>query len=127
MKISTRSTAALTDYVKTTDRLRAIETERKELELREKALRPIVLAEIGTDPRPVTIRGALRIVRAGISQSVSIVDAAAALDFARSHGLKTTPPKPERVETTTLRSLALSGSLPEGICSIEQKPIIIVE
>lgn len=126
-KISTRSTAELTAYVRICDRLRAIEEERKSLERAEKLARPGILAEIGDTPRPVTIRGALRILRADVSRTCSIVDDGAALEFARAHGLKISPPRPERVETMTLRSLALDGVIPPGIVEVKSTPIIVVE
>ena len=69
--ISTRSNAALTTYVKTVDRMRAIAHELAQLERQERDLRPAVLQQLeGDEPRPVTINKALRIVKRSRRHSV---------------------------------------------------------
>ena len=115
--ISTRSNAALTAYVKACDRMKALAHELKELGQLEKQLRGEVLEQLSAEPRPVKIGGALRIVRRDVERSVSIVDQAKALEYAKAHGLKITEPKPESVNTNTLRARALDGVLPEGLLS----------
>ena len=124
--ISTRSNAALTQYVKTCDRMRALTHEIKELERLEEQLRPQILEQLSADPRPVKVAGALRIVRRDVERSVSIVDQAKALEYAKQNGLKVQEPKPESVNTNTLRGRALDGVLPEGICQITETPVIII-
>ena len=124
--ISTRSNAALTQYVKTCDRMRALTHEIKELERLEEQLRPQILEQLSADPRPVKVAGALRIVRRDVERSVSIVDQAKALEYARQHGLKIQEPRPETVNTNTLRGRALDGVLPEGICQITETPVIVI-
>ena len=125
-KLSTRSNATLTTYIKTCDRLAALNFEIKQLEAKEQQLRPEVLDQIGTDPRPVTIAGQLRVVRRDVKKSVSIVDEAKALEYAKANGLKVTPAKGETVSTQTLRTRALDGMLPEGIVAIEETQIVVV-
>ena len=124
--ISTRSNAALTAYVKACDRLRALTHEIKELERLEKQLRPQILEQLSADPRPVKVAGALRIVRRDVERSVSIVDQAKALEYAKAHGLKITEPKPESVNTNTLRARALDGVLPAGICEVTETPVVVI-
>ena len=124
--ISTRSNAALTQYVKTCDRMRALTHEIKELERLEEQLRPQILEQLSADPRPVKVAGALRIVRRDVERSVSIIDQAKALEYARQHGLKIQEPRPETVNTNTLRGRALDGVLPEGICQITETPVIVI-
>jgi outer membrane receptor for ferric coprogen and ferric-rhodotorulic acid len=125
-KLSTRSNATLTTYVKTCDRLAALNFELKQLEAKEQALRPEVLEQIGTDPRPVTIAGQLRIVRRDVKKSVSIVDEQKALEYAKANGLKVQPAKGETVATQTLRGRAIDGMIPEGIVSIEETQIVVI-
>ena len=124
--ISTRSNAVLTKYVKACDRMRALTHELKELERLEEQLRAEVLQQLSEDPRPVKIGGALRIVRKDVERSVSIIDQAKALEYARQHGLKIQEPKPETVNTNTLRARALDGVLPEGICKVTETPVIVI-
>ena len=124
--ISTRSNAVLTQYVKTCDRMRALAHELKELERLEKQLRPQILEQLSADPRPVKVSGSLRIVRKDVEKSVSIVDQAKALEYAKANGLKIQEPRPESVNTNTLRTRALDGVLPEGICQITETPVIVI-
>ena len=124
--ISTRSNATLTTYVKTVDRMRALAHELKELERLEEQLRPQILEQLTADPRPVKVAGALRIVRRDVKRSVSIVDQAKALEYAKQNGLKVQEPKPESVNTNTLRARALDGVLPEGICKVTEKPVVVI-
>ena len=124
--ISTRSNAALTAYVKACDRLRALTHEIKELERLEKQLRPQILEQLSADPRPVKVAGALRIVRRDVERSVSIVDQAKALEYAKANGLKIQEPKPETVNTNTLRARALDGVLPAGICEVTETPVVVI-
>ena len=124
--ISTRSNAALTAYVKACDRMRALAHELKELEQLEEQLRPQILEQLTADPRPVKVAGALRIVRKDVERSVSIIDQGKALEYAKAHGLKITEPKPESVNTNTLRARALDGVLPEGICRVTETPVVVI-
>ena len=124
--ISTRSNAALTQYVKTCDRMRALTHEIKELERLEEQLRPQILEQLSADPRPVKVAGSLRIVRKDVERSVSIIDQGKALEYAKAHGLKITEPKPESVNTNTLRARALDGVLPEGICKVTETPVVVI-
>ena len=124
--ISTRSNAVLTQYVKTCDRMRALAHELKELERLEEQLRPQILEQLSADPRPVKVAGSLRIVRKDVERSVSIIDQAKALEYARQHGLKIQEPKPETVNTNTLRARALDGVLPAGICQVTEKPVVVI-
>ena len=124
--ISTHSNAALTAYVKACDRMRALTHEIKELERLEEQLRPQILEQLSADPRPVKVAGALRIVRRDVERSVSIVDQAKALEYAKQNGLKVQEPKPESVNTNTLRARALDGVLPAGICQVTEKPVVVI-
>ena len=124
--ISTRSNATLTAYVIACDRLRALTHELKELERLEKQLRPQILEQLSADPRPVKVAGSLRIVRKDVEKSVSIVDQAKALEYAKANGLKIQEPRPESVNTNTLRARALDGVLPEGICRVTETPVVVI-
>ena len=124
--ISTRSNAALTQYVKACDRMKALTHELKELERLEEQLRPQILEQLSADPRPVKVAGSLRIVRKDVERSVSIIDQGKALEYAKQHGLKVQEPKPESVNTNTLRARALDGVLPEGICRVTETPVVVI-
>ena len=124
--ISTRSNAALTAYVKACDRMKALAHELKELGQLEKQLRGEVLEQLSAEPRPVKVAGALRIVRRDVERSVSIVDQAKALEYAKANGLKIQEPKPETVNTNTLRARALDGVLPAGICEVTETPVVVI-
>ena len=124
--ISTRSNAVLTQYVKTCDRMRALTHEIKELERLEEQLRPQILEQLSADPRPVKVAGSLRIVRKDVERSVSIIDQGKALEYAKAHGLKVQEPRPESVNTNTLRARALDGVLPAGICQVTEKPVVVI-
>ena len=124
--ISTRSNAVLTQYVKACDRMKALAHELKELERLEKQLRPQILEQLTADPRPVKVSGSLRIVRKDVEKSVSIIDQAKALEYAKANGLKIQEPKPESVNTNTLRARALDGVLPTGICEVTETPIVVI-
>ena len=124
--ISTRSNAVLTQYVKACDRMKALAHELKELERLEEQLRPQILEQLSADPRPVKVAGALRIVRRDVERSVSIVDQAKALEYAKQNGLKVQEPKPESVNTNTLHGRALDGVLPAGICQVTEKPVVVI-
>ena len=124
--ISTRSNSVLTQYVKACDRMKALAHELKELERLEKQLRPQILEQLTAEPRPVKVSGSLRIVRKDVEKSVSIVDQAKALEYAKANGLKIQEPKPESVNTNTLRGRALDGVLPAGICEITETPVVVI-
>ena len=66
------------------------------------------------------------VVRKDVERSVSIIDQAKALEYARQHGLKIQEPKPETVNTNTLRARALDGVLPAGICQVTEKPVVVI-
>ena len=125
--ISTRSNAALTTYVKTVDRMRALAHELAQLDRQERDLRPAVLEQIGEEPRPVTISKALRIVKRSRRHSVKIVDAERALTWAKERGVKVSTRTPEYVAPHTIREAAIRGEVPADVASVETEDIIVIE
>ena len=125
--ISTRSNAALTTYVKTVDRMRALAHELAQLERQERDLRPAVLEQIGEEPRPVTISKALRIVKRSRRHSVKIVDAELALTWAKERGVKVSTRTPEYVAPQTIREAAIRGEVPADVAAVETEDIIVIE
>ena len=125
--ISTRSNAALTTYVKTVDRMRALAHELAQLERQERDLRPAVLEQIGEEPRPVTISKALRIVKRSRRHSVKIVDAELALTWAKERGVKVSTRTPEYVAPQTIREAAIRGDVPADVAAVETEDIIVIE
>ena len=125
--ISTRSNAALTTYVKTVDRMRALAHELAQLQRQERDLRPAVLEQIGEEPRPVTISKALRIVKRSRRHSVKIVDAELALTWAKERGVKVSTRTPEYVAPQTIRESAIRGEVPADVASVESEDIIVIE
>ena len=125
--ISTRSNAALTTYVKTVDRMRALAHELAQLERQERDLRPAVLEQIGEEPRPVTISKALRIVKRSRRHSVKIVDAERALSWAKERGVKVSTRTPEYLAPQTIREAAIRGEVPADVAAVETEDIIVIE
>ena len=125
--ISTRSNAALTTYVKTVDRMRALAHELAQLQRQERDLRPAVLEQIGEEPRPVTISKALRIVKRSRRHSVKIVDAELALTWAKERGVKVSTRTPEYVAPQTIREAAIRGEVPADVAAVETEDIIVIE
>ena len=126
--ISTRSNAALTTYVKTVDRMRALAHELAQLDRQERDLRPAVLQQLeGDEPRPVTINKALRIVKRSRCHSVKIVDAERALTWAKERGVKVSTRTPEYLAPQTIRESAIRGEVPADVASVESEYIIVIE
>ena len=60
-------------------------------------------------------------------QSFSIsADDAALVEFARRHGLKTTPPKPESCSSATIRAAALKGIDVTSVCDVTTTEVYAV-
>ena len=113
--ISLRSTKELTDYVRTCDRLRALAVQIEELQKHEERLRPAVLAQIreSGDSRAVIVRGAPRILKVVIDESVRLDKdkETDVVEAARTAGVNVSTRTPEYVHPSTLAAAYRRGLL----------------
>jgi hypothetical protein len=113
--ISLRSTKELTDYVRTCDRLRALAVQIEELQKHEERLRPAVLAQIreSGDSRAVIVRGAPRILKVVIDESVRLDKdkETDVVEAARTAGVNVSTRPPEYVHPSTWAAAYRRGLL----------------
>ena len=125
MTITLRSTALLTDYVRTVDKIATLSRQLKELEKHEANTRPDVITEIG-DRREVAIRGQVRVLRLAEKTSVSAaVDQDALVAEAKRVGVKVSTQPAEYVHSSTLRAAVDAGKIGDEF--IERKVTQIIE
>ena len=125
MTITLRSTALLTDYVRTVDKIATLSRQLKELERHEENTRPEVIAEIG-DRREVAIRGQVRVLRIAEKTSISAsVEQSVLVAEAKRVGVKVSVQPAEYVHSSTLRAAVESGKIVDEF--IERKTTQIVE
>lgn len=125
MTITLRSTALLTDYVRTVDKIATLLHQLKELEKHEENTRPDVISEIG-DRREVAIRGQVRVLRLAEKTSIiAAVDQSELVAEAKRVGVKISTQPEEYVHSSTLRAAVDAGKI--GGNFIERKVTQIIE
>lgn len=123
--INLRSTATLTNYVRTTDRMRTLAKQLAELSKLETKLRPEVLEAIG-DRREIAVRGQVRILEPSVKESIGQEDTERTVEAFKAIGLPVNTRSPEFVPPATFRKLVLDGSVPEYLVKRDTESIVIV-
>jgi hypothetical protein len=127
-KVNLRSTAALTTYVRTVDRIAALSMQLDALQKTEKQLRPEILAEIHEHDgrRAVIVAGTPRVLT--IREKESIKQAAedsAIVEAAKTAGVKVSERSPEYVHSATLGKAYRDGLLLDFV-TVETTEIVEV-
>lgn len=119
-----RSTALITRYVTTVDRIALLSAQLADLQRVEEHIRQDVLSEIG-ERRAVQVRGKLRILEPVVKTSISrACDDAEAVEFCKAHGLPVQTRTPEYIAPATFSKYAREGRLPEDM--IERKETVSI-
>jgi len=124
MKTTTRSfdianDVALTNYVRTSDRMAALAREMEDLQKDEKRMRPAVLAILAETPGRAAIVGVnnsprrLQIVTDESIGTNKDIDENVLIAAARTAGVKVSERSPEYIAPATFRAAYLSGLLQE--------------
>jgi hypothetical protein len=99
--------------------LEAAERELQEIEAEARAA-----GFIGCD---CMLKGTLYVITTSRTQKFSIsADDSALVEFAKRHGLKTTPPKPESCSSATIRAAALRGIDVSSVCDVTTNEVYAV-
>lgn len=123
--INLRSTKTLTDYVRTTDRMRTLAKQLEELSKIESKLRPEVLAEIG-ERREIAVRGQVRILEPSVKESIGQVDTERTTEVFRELGLPVNTRSPEFVAPASFSKLVRDGLVPEELIRRTTEHVVIV-
>ena len=123
--INLRSTATLTAYVRTTDRMRTLAKQLAELSKLEAKLRPEVLEAIG-ERREIAVRGQVRILEASTKESIGQVDTERTTEVFRELGLPLNQRSPEYCAPASFSKLVKDGVVPEELISRKAESIVIV-
>ena len=123
--INLRSTATLTTYVRTVDRMRTLAKQLAELQKLETKLRPEVLEAIG-DRREIAVRGQVRILEPSVKESIGQADTEKTVEEFKAIGLPVNTRSPEFVAPATFRKLVIEGAVPEHLVKRETETLIIV-
>ena len=127
-KVNLRSTAALTTYVKTIDKRKALAMQLDELDKIEKQLRPEILAEIHEHDgrRAVIVAGTPRVLTIKEKESIKQnADDAIIVEAAKLAGVKVSEGSPEYVHSATLGKAYREGLLLDFV-TVETTEIVEV-
>lgn len=123
--INLRSTATLTNYVRTTDRMRTLAKQLSELSKLETKLRPEVLEAIG-ERREIAVRGQVRILEPSVKESISQVDTERTTEVFRELGLPLNQRSPEYCAPASFSKLVKDGVVPEELIKRTSESIVVV-
>ena len=123
--INLRSTATLTNYVRTVDRMRTLAKQLSELSKLESKLRPEVLEAIG-ERREIAVRGQVRILEPSTKESIGQIDTEKTVEAFKAIGLPVSIRNAEYVAPATFKALVIAGSVPEELVKRETESIVIV-
>lgn len=123
--INLRSTAVLTNYVNTVDRMRALAKQLSELSKAEAKLRPDVLEQIG-DRREVIVKGTVRILEPETKESIGQVDTEKTVETFKTLGLPVSVRSAEYVAPATFSKLVKDGIVPDELIKRTSETIVIV-
>ena len=121
-----RSTALLTRYGTTVDRIALLEMQIKELKSLEEHICADVLIDIG-ERREVQVRGKIRILEPSAKTSYGrACDDKTAVEYCKAHGLTYSTRSPEYVAPATFTKYAKAGKLPPEMIAREETVSIVV-
>jgi hypothetical protein len=123
--INLRSTAALSTYVRTTDRMRTLAKQLAELSKLEAKLRPEVIAEIG-ERREIAVRGQVRILEPQVKESIGQLDTELTVERFKAIGLPVNVRSAEWVAPASFSKFVKEGSVPEELIKRTSETIVIV-
>jgi len=123
--INLRSTATLTNYVRTVDRMRTLAKQLNELQKIETKLRPEVLEAIG-ERREIAVRGQVRILEASVKESIGQEDTERTVEVFRELGLPLNQRSAEYVAPASFSKLVRDGVVPDELIKRTSETIIIV-
>ncbi len=123
--INLRSTATLTNYVRTTDRMRTLAKQLAELSKIETKLRPEVLEAIG-ERREIAVRGQVRILEPSVKESIGQEDTERTVEIFRELGLPLNTRSPEYCAPASFAKLCRDGVVPEELIKRTSESIVIV-
>jgi hypothetical protein len=123
--INLRSTATLTNYVKTVDRMRTLAKQLAELSKLEAKLRPEVLEAIG-ERREIAVRGQVRILEPSLKESIGQEDTEKTVEVFRSLGLPLNQRSPEYCAPASFAKLVRDGIVPEELIRRTSETVVVV-
>jgi hypothetical protein len=123
--INLRSKKTLTDYVKTTDRMRTLAKQLSELQMIETKLRPEVLEAIG-ERREVAVRGQVRILEPSVKESIGQEDTERTVEVFKELGLPLNQRSPEYCAPASFAKLVRDGVVPDELIKRTSESIVIV-
>jgi hypothetical protein len=123
--INLRSTATLTNYVRTVDRMRTLAKQLSELSKLEAKLRPEVLEAIG-ERREIAVRGQVRILEPSIKESIEQEDTEKTVEVFRGLGLPLNQRSAEYVAPASFSKFVREGLVPEELIKRTSESIVIV-
>jgi DNA-binding protein YbaB len=127
-KVNLRSTASLTTYVKTVDKLAALAMQIDALQKTEKQLRPEILAEIHEHDgrRAVIVAGTPRVLTIKTKESIKQdADDSVIVEAAKAAGVKVSERSAEYVHSATLGKAYREGLLLDFV-TVETTEIVEV-
>jgi hypothetical protein len=123
--INLRSTATLTAYVKTTDKMRTLAKQLNELSKLESKLRPEVLEAIG-ERREIAVRGQVRILEPSVKESIGQEDTEKTVEAFKAIGLPVNTRSAEYVAPASFSALVKKGIVPEELIKRTSETIVVV-
>jgi uncharacterized membrane protein YgaE (UPF0421/DUF939 family) len=123
--INLRSTATLTNYVRTVDRMRTLAKQLNELQKLETKLRPEVLEAIG-ERREIAVRGQVRILEPSTKESIGQADTEKTVEVFRELGLPLNQRTAEYVAPASFSKLVRDGVVPEELIERKTESIVLV-
>ena len=123
--INLRSTATLTNYVRTVDRMRTLAKQLSELSKLESKLRPEVLEAIG-ERREIAVRGQVRILEPSTRESIGQIDTEKTVETFLELGLPVSHRSPVFVAPATFSKLVKDGIVPEELIRRTSETLIVV-
>ena len=123
--INLRSTATLTNYVKTVDRMLTLAKQLADLSRLEAKLRPEVLEAIG-ERREIAVRGQVRILEPSVKESIGQEDTERTVEVFRELGLPVNTRSAEYVAPASFSALVKKGVVPEELIRRTSENIVVV-
>jgi hypothetical protein len=123
--INLRSTATLTNYVRTVDRMRTLAKQLNELSKLETKLRPEVLEAIG-ERREIAVRGQVRILEPSVKESIGQEDTERTVEVFKELGLPLNTRSAEWCAPATFSKLVKDGLVPDELIKRTSETIVVV-